>query len=153
MQRHVPAGSALAIVFHRGMMVASIWVLIWLSLQPFAGYLDFPGEQIEWSRRTWYHILAFGAFMGGVCEPDQIWATPLAALGMSGLLWLRFSREERRRAIALAGCLWGAIYPLTLDWPNADRMSLGLFIGGLATAVQGVVQIAERFFVSNATQQ
>jgi hypothetical protein len=49
--------------------------------------------------------------------------------------------------------LWGAIYPLTLDWPNADRMNLGLFIGGLATAAQGAVQIAERLFISNATQQ
>jgi hypothetical protein len=144
LQRHLPVGSALAIAFGRIMMAAVIWLLIWLILQPFAGCFEYPSRPIEWNRRTLHYVLAFGAFLVATFERDQIWATPLATLSVCGLLWLRFTPDERSRSIALAGWVCAAIYPMTIAWPNADRLSLGLFLGGAATAVQGAVQLVRR---------
>lgn len=152
LESHLHAGSTVAIAFHRGCMVATACLLPTLMLEWWARWLDEFDGGIDWTRQAGC-LLVLGAFLGAFSAREQTWATPVAALSMAGLLWLRFSREERRLAIALAGCLWGAIYPLTLDWPNADRMNLGLFIGGLATAVQGAVQIGARFFSSTLTQQ
>jgi hypothetical protein len=136
-----PSAHALA---RKTWMIAAVWCLVAFPLALF-GRFGRPESEVGMprpgDRKNWLPILLGACFLLSVSESRQIWAAPGACFSLFGLVWLRSTPAQRRWPIVPVGLLWGGIYPLTLAWPNEQRLYLGFLIGGIAVTLQGIVEI------------
>lgn len=138
------AGPSVHVLVLKALRIAAAWCLIALILEPW-GWPEF-GVHRPWDRKKLLPMLMGACFVLCIHESSQIWAAPGACFSFFfGLVWFQSTPAQRRWPIAPVGWLWGGIYPLTLAWPNQQRLGLGLLIGGIAMTLQGIVEIVGSF--------
>jgi hypothetical protein len=89
-------------------------------------------------RNKWSFALLAVGFGLAWWQRTHFWAAPVLGFSLAGAIWLVSKPRQRSCVLAVAGWLWAGLYPLTLAWPNEQRFYLALFIGGVATTLQGV---------------
>jgi hypothetical protein len=88
----------------------------------------------------WGFLFAVGAVLGFLLR-THVAAAPVVCMAAVAYMWLVGRVRRRSCLIAAAGWLCAGIFPLMVPWPNEQRFVLGILLGGLATALQGVVDV------------
>jgi hypothetical protein len=134
------AGSPAHGLLLKALMIAAAWCFIAIFLELCGSANEF-GTHRPWKPQDKWLVLLCGSFALSVFETAQIWAAPVAAFSVLGILCVRLTPLRRRWPIAPAGWLLAGVYPLTVAWPNELRYDLAFAIGGIATALEGAIEI------------
>jgi hypothetical protein len=116
-----------------------------LQLELWGDLIDGPGFGKDWKRSDWIALSLLAPVGFAAWQNTHTWAVPLFGGSIAGIQWARSYSERRRHVLAVAGWAWAGMYPLLLSWPNEQRFYLTMLLGGLATTVQGVCEIALYF--------
>jgi len=119
-------------------LCAGAFCLLWLLLG-FLEVCDFSSRPRPGELRRFLVVVCRGL---AAWLRNYLGAASVACVATAAYFWWLSGAPRRSCAIAVAGWLWAALYPLAVPWPNEQRFLLGLVLGGLATALQGILDVA-----------
>ena len=92
------------------------------------------------SGEIWAFLLAVSWGLGGWLR-DYFGVASVVCFATAGYLWWCSKGRRRGCTIAVAGWLCAGCYPLVIPWSNEHRLLLGMVVGGVATALQGILDV------------